>query len=281
MCLLICLLLTIAARAATPIPKIIHQIWLPKRHKNAPPTLAICRAVFRQSGWQYRLWDLSDLDGLAHFKNKHYFDTFPKLWPARADILRYEILYQFGGVYLDADSVCLTDLSVDGFKFKSGDGDMGDTSKVTKPADEEDRKCFAGWETSQKDLLANGVLGCPPKSPLMTNMRERIRFRGKTADIGAVWKVTGPQFLTEHPEWLQPQMHTLFYPKHHSSEAVDWPALDYWTLHQKFCEKSIMFQLWSSSQPPQMNYDDLAKKFQLSARELDSLPPVCKRRQEL
>lgn len=37
----------------------------------------------------------------------------------KADIMRYEILYKYGGIYLDADSLCLE--SLDEFFLKTQD----------------------------------------------------------------------------------------------------------------------------------------------------------------
>ena len=86
------------------IPKIVHQIWLgPKK----PP------AVFRESqksiqelhpDWGYKLWTDADIPRLQ-LHNQQYYDRMQN-FGGKADIVRYELLYRFGGLYLDIDFVC-------------------------------------------------------------------------------------------------------------------------------------------------------------------------------
>ncbi len=92
------------------IPKIIHQIWLGPK---TPP------AVFKQSqesikkyhpDWEYKLWTDKDIPDLLLHNQKFYDLT--NNYGAKADILRYELLYKFGGIYLDVDMVCLNPLDI-------------------------------------------------------------------------------------------------------------------------------------------------------------------------
>ena len=39
-------------------------------------------------------------------KLKHRVDSMSE-WNGKADILRWEILYKYGGVFVDADSICI------------------------------------------------------------------------------------------------------------------------------------------------------------------------------
>ena len=87
------------------IPKILHQIWIgpdeiPQDHidtwKNKHPD------------WIHMLWDEKTIrdefpNGLF---NQSEFDGINE-WCGKADVLRYEILYYFGGIFIDADSICL------------------------------------------------------------------------------------------------------------------------------------------------------------------------------
>ncbi len=86
------------------IPKIIHQIWLGPK---TPP------AIFKKSqesiqklypDWEYKLWTDADVSHLGLYNQKYYdlSDNFG----AKADILRYELLYRYGGIYLDVDFIC-------------------------------------------------------------------------------------------------------------------------------------------------------------------------------
>jgi len=84
------------------IPKIIHQIWL-----GGPLPMELEELVDNVKkahvgrGWQYKLWTDDDLKDLQLY-NQKYFDE-AKNAGARSDMLRYEILYRYGGVYLDTD----------------------------------------------------------------------------------------------------------------------------------------------------------------------------------
>jgi mannosyltransferase OCH1-like enzyme len=95
----------IAPKQDPIIPKIIHQIWVGPK---TPPS------IFKESqesikryhpDWEYRLWTDADL---ADFKleNQKFYDE-SKNYGEKADILRYEVLHRYGGVYLDVDFVCV------------------------------------------------------------------------------------------------------------------------------------------------------------------------------
>ena len=87
------------------IPKKIHQIWL---GTYDPP------AVFKESqesikkyhpDWDYKLWRDADIEELD-LQNKQFYNESTN-YGERSDIARYEILYRYGGLYLDIDVVCL------------------------------------------------------------------------------------------------------------------------------------------------------------------------------
>jgi mannosyltransferase OCH1-like enzyme len=91
------------------IPKIIHQIWIgdefPEELKG-----------FQQSikdfhpDWHYQLWTQDDIEHL-NFVNKDLINLAQN--PAeKSDLMRYELLYKFGGVYLDADCQMLQPLDM-------------------------------------------------------------------------------------------------------------------------------------------------------------------------
>jgi mannosyltransferase OCH1-like enzyme len=89
------------------IPKQFHQIWI---GPNPPPPTA---AAFRQSwldrhpGWQMHVWtDENEPTGLC---NEDIYRQTTVL-AQKADILRYEILSRFGGVYIDIDFECLRNI---------------------------------------------------------------------------------------------------------------------------------------------------------------------------
>ena len=87
------------------IPKIIHQIWL------GPNPLPPFYEKFARSGrklnsdYEYRLWTDKDLEHIS-LQNLRLFNSLSN-YGAKSDVLRYEILNLYGGVYVDVDFECM------------------------------------------------------------------------------------------------------------------------------------------------------------------------------
>ena len=88
----------------TVIPKIIHQLWktdiIPGRWQAA------VNAVKRyHPGWEYRLWTDEMME--AHVRDFHpeLFSSFMgfDLPIMRADVFRYMLMHDLGGMYCDLD----------------------------------------------------------------------------------------------------------------------------------------------------------------------------------
>lgn len=84
------------------IPKIIHQIWLgspvPESFKGLMQAW-VDNYVGR--GWQYRLWTDADIEDFGLY-NKEFYDATTN-YGVKSDILKWEIIYRYGGVYVDVD----------------------------------------------------------------------------------------------------------------------------------------------------------------------------------
>ena len=83
------------------IPKKIHQIWLgpkpiPKLYKEYTKTWQALHP-----DWEYKLWREEDIASWD-FASKDLFNKASS-YQEKADILRYEILYKHGGLYVDMD----------------------------------------------------------------------------------------------------------------------------------------------------------------------------------
>ncbi len=102
-----CLSTTSESSNDSPIPKIIHLIWL-----GSPVTLEVMQAVeswkTHHPTWRIEIWQDADLVDFPWSckKSKDFFDEAQN-WAERSDILRFELLYQFGGIYSDTDVLCL------------------------------------------------------------------------------------------------------------------------------------------------------------------------------
>ena len=124
------------------IPKLIHRIWL------GPPMPPEHEAFGRRweelyPDWEMWLWGEAALAGLG-MQNQDLYDRAEELAPGfegqlRSDVARYEILYRYGGLYVDTDFEPLRSF--------------------------EDRlpglSCFFAWE-HQDEVANNAIMGADP-----------------------------------------------------------------------------------------------------------------------
>eukprot|EP00928_Gymnodinium_smaydae_P056557 TRINITY_DN39927_c0_g1_i1.p1 TRINITY_DN39927_c0_g1~~TRINITY_DN39927_c0_g1_i1.p1 ORF type:complete len:673 (+),score=149.17 TRINITY_DN39927_c0_g1_i1:38-2056(+) len=98
-----------AVKLARRVPRVVHQIWIDAAGRPPPAATRTCRELYTTGEWKYYLWDeCSLLRLLPRFPLAELFYSSTGRDSAfRSDILRYSILDAFGGVYLDADTVCL------------------------------------------------------------------------------------------------------------------------------------------------------------------------------
>lgn len=104
----------ITASVAVKIPKIIHQIWL---GSPVPDVFKKYSATWQEKhpGWQYKLWTDEDVEKFPLYNRKYYDEATN--YAVKSDILRWEIVYQIGGVYVDMDYECLQSLDEFHHKF--------------------------------------------------------------------------------------------------------------------------------------------------------------------
>jgi len=117
----------------------------------------------------------------------------------KADILRYEILYRYGGLYIDADCESLRPL----------DDKLRDNDLLLLYASEQ----------YTPGRLANGVIGCIPEHPLLDELIVAIGKIPLTHLTGQPCKLTGPKLLTTLAQRYLPQATVLpsntFLPVHY------------------------------------------------------------------
>jgi mannosyltransferase OCH1-like enzyme len=202
------------------IPKIIHQIWIgpkkmPEKYMDTWKNL--------HPDWTYMRW--TDKEIAEHFpkgfKNQKHINEIEE-WAGKADMIRYEILHKFGGIYVDADSICTNKLD-DHFL---------------------DHSAFAGFENEQcrGNLVANGYMGSTKGNAFIKKLIDEIhktpsvsqRITGRMA-----WQNVGPLFFTEMIMKHQPDISIypsfVFIPEHYSG------------ITYKGTGKSYSKQLWGST----------------------------------
>ena len=176
-----------------PIPKILHFIWLGPR--PIPETNQICIQSWKDlhPTWEIKLWtdnDLKDVDPVLLSKILEC-----KNYGLKSDILRYDILYKYGGLYVDVDFFC------------------------KKPFDIlcESHSFFAGSFTN--DTIMNSIIGVMPNHPLLRMMISNLRKKNipPLAEGDQVQHLTGPFFLSEMISEFETQ-------KNYNSDIVIYPT---------------------------------------------------------
>ncbi len=132
------------------IPKIIHQIWLgspfPEKFKPLQETW-----ITKHPSWKYILWTDESAKQLKLW-HKTWFKKIKNLG-FKADLLRCEILYQYGGLYIDVDFECVKsfDLLHHCYDF------------------------YAGLPRNQTDMdIANGLIGSRAGHPILKNYLKTV-----------------------------------------------------------------------------------------------------------
>lgn len=150
------------------IPKKIHQIWLGgpvpdvyKKYMDSWKTM--------HPDWEYKLW--TDKDNIQ-IKAKRLFVSAHN--PAmKSDIMRYEILRQFGGLYVDTDFECLKPF--DDLMFLD---------------------FFAGISYDSVLQLYNGLIASVPNHPIMNDcVNVDSDYHGNTPS--QIMNATGPNYFTK------------------------------------------------------------------------------------
>ena len=83
------------------IPKIFHHIWVGPNTISDESVRFINRIKELHPDYEFRLWTNEDLT-TDNFSNLEFIHKAKK-YAQKADIMRYEILYRQGGIYLDTD----------------------------------------------------------------------------------------------------------------------------------------------------------------------------------
>lgn len=102
------------------VPPTFHTIWLGDKPMPAEYARFQRGWLDRHPGWTLRHWTEDNLP--ADLTRREIYETL-RLPAERSDMLRLELLWRFGGVYLDTDLECLRPLDelIDGVECFVGD----------------------------------------------------------------------------------------------------------------------------------------------------------------
>ena len=209
------------------IPKIIHQIWLgPNKRPDIWMNSWKNDYINKYPEWTYKLWTEKEIDELDLINKKQYNNE--KFYNGKSDIARYEILYKFGGIFIDADSLWI----------QNSLNDILERSKISG--------MFCAEEPVNKWSIANGVIGFTKEHPILQNMINHIsnnyfNLKKKLKKEREIWQVTGTKPFTEI---VKKYDNTLilesyyFYPESFHQNNLNLNSKDF----PKLYPNSIMFQ---------------------------------------
>jgi GT2 family glycosyltransferase len=168
--------MAVSNSSSVVIPKIIHQLWI--GHKPRPSKFMATWQT-KHPDYEYIMWNEEELNrrGLR-------LECVPKINEieeinGKADIIRWEILYHYGGLFIDADSIC-----IEPFNY---------LLNQNKP--------FCGYENEnvRQGLVATGTMAFPKNHPLPRGAIDYIKAnqvsRAKTGKMA--WQTVGPELLTK------------------------------------------------------------------------------------
>lgn len=210
------------------VPRVIHRLWIGGAEPEWTQPFA---ESWLHPGWELRRWSDANVGELFPLRNQAIYDAAAEIAPdhvgqLRSDVLRYEILHRFGGIWVDADMECL------------------------RPLDEllEGISCFAAWEVEGR-WVNNAILGSTAGHPFLEGLISGLaasveRNRGRKPN-----RISGPQYLTRlwrrgsHGLMVFPQ--ECFYPYGFDEIAEhglgeDWPgayAVHHWANRRR--EKEV------------------------------------------
>jgi len=199
------------------IPKIIHQIWI---GENKMPLLWM-KSFYNDylkafPDWKYVLWTEKEIDKL-NMINREIYDKEPTYW-GKSDILRYELLFRFGGIYIDADSVWVNNKNLEECIYEAKNTDL----------------FFA--RSHCQGQIANGVIGSSPNHPFFKEIMDKIIPRYNSMINEHVAVKIGPVFITKILENYNP---TIFPPEYFYPSA--WGQTEDCLLHKQVKIPSISF----------------------------------------
>lgn len=152
------------------IPKILHQIWIGGEVKDSEKKYINTVKQNLSKEWDYKFWNDNNIKELKFLD----FNLFERLKNTRggigkqADLVRYAVLLEYGGVYIDTDFIL----------YKDFDELL-------------DLEFFTGTAYDPVPRIFNGLIGCIKGSAVIKDFLELDRDITEDA-----MTVLGPHFTT-------------------------------------------------------------------------------------
>ena len=181
------------------IPPCIHQIWIGRAAVPRIWTDTI-KKFAETDGFEFKMWREEDL------KTNLNWDEFPGLWDlyskterlsGKCNLARYLILYQCGGIYIDADCVIVK------------------PAKFVEFLEKNSGHVFMAWETlpakhlrlyghsksenpdlyRRKRIIANSIIGSKKEHGFWKHVLEDVGVYAASLEGKGSWRETGPAFI--------------------------------------------------------------------------------------
>ena len=192
------------------IPKIIHQIWI---GSDTPPRLNMLyiNTCSNMDGWEHRLWKNADIT------KKNFPITYPyiqkiikvgkdlgivnKKYAQIADLMRLEILYQNGGVYIDTTAECLKNLDK-----------LFNKQNITFAISNEDPCEFNCVNSEGEHYISNSFIASSKKNPILKKILSKKILSNIDLYSTKINKETGPYFVGRNLVKLKDDYHITMIP---------------------------------------------------------------------
>jgi hypothetical protein len=201
------------------IPKILHQLWIGPRN---PPLEMMQTWRDKHPSFEYIFWNEEEIARRGmQFRCQTQIDEMIE-WNGKADMMRWEILYHYGGYFADADSICI------------------------EPFDEyfEQTTAFATFENEilRAGLVATGTMGFIPNHPLCRDIIDWMVSPDavEILETHRAWGSVGPHRLTEFLNTGNYKDFTVF--PSHCFLPIHFSG-DYYDGHKKV----YAYQLWGNT----------------------------------
>lgn len=156
------------------IPKVLHLTWVGDDTKR--PDNCIQTWIDQNPGWTIKVWGNEDLANMEWINARHIKAMWNKELNGVADLMRWEILYNEGGIVVDADSICV------------------------RPLDDWilEADAVACWENeiTRPRLIACNMIGAVPQNPFIGQIIQDLHAM-PTVTHDMAWKTVGPLCITQ------------------------------------------------------------------------------------
>ncbi len=192
------------------IPKILHFVWVGDESKL--PREQINSWVDFNPTYTVKLWTDRELNSQRWALEKHIREIYDIELCGVADMMRYEIVYSYGGIALDADSTCQRPLD----------------DHLLEPSE------FFCWESEKErpGLIATAVMAGDRYSEFFGELVNRL-YRKDSVVKERAWITTGPTHLTDTykaiPNNITVYPSHYFIPNHFKSERYKGTGAVYCT----------------------------------------------------